>query len=187
MTRPLLLELDDATVRAHLDRVTPWLTTTRTLQSAYRKTLEDTAGKVSEPHVRSWLREIAVPARRHEEAVADLHRAFGHEPTATGRMGSAVSLISTLLGAARELVGEAQGRLAGAGGGAWRQMRMLLLSNLDAISGFAVAEQLGLAHGRPAAVDIAMPIVAEKTRHQLLIRECYLEMAATSILYQRDV
>jgi hypothetical protein len=46
---------------------------------------------------------------------------------------------------------------------------------------------VSFALGRPAAVDIAFPIVAEKTRHQLLIRECYLEMAANAILYRRDV
>ncbi|MEH0821453.1 MULTISPECIES: hypothetical protein [unclassified Micromonospora] len=188
MNPPLLVEVDDATVHAHLDRVRPWLVTTRTLQSAYRKTLQETADQVSEPHIRAWLHEIAAPAERHEAAVADLHRAFGHEPeSAGGTAGGMVPLVATVLGAARELVGEAQGLAAGARGRAWRHMRMLLLSNLDAMSGFAVAEQLGLALARPAVVDITFPIVAEKSRHQLLIRECFLEMAANAILYRRDM
>ncbi|MGC9665316.1 hypothetical protein ACNTMW_02035 [Planosporangium sp. 12N6] len=187
MIRPLLVEVDEATIAAHLDRVTPWLVTTRALQSAYRKALEDTADEVGEPHIRGWLREIAGPAREHEAAVDDLYRAFGHQPPAPDLVGRAGSLVSSVLGTARELVGEVQGRVAGARGRAWRQMRMLLLANLDATSGFAVAEQLGIALGRPAVVDIAFPIVADKTRHQLLIRECFLEMAANAILYQRDV
>ncbi|MER6591913.1 hypothetical protein ABT214_08695 [Micromonospora purpureochromogenes] len=186
MNRPLLLELDHDTVTAQLDRVVPWLLTTRTLQSAYRKILEDTADEVGEPHIRAWLHEIAVPARQHEEAVADLHRAFGHPP-ATGTKAAATRAVATALSAVRELTGEAQGVVAGARGRAWRHLRLLLLSNLDAISGFAVAEQLALALGRPAVVDITFPIVADKTRHQLLIRECFLEMASNAILYRRDV
>ncbi|MFC4019052.1 hypothetical protein ACFOW4_14035 [Micromonospora sp. GCM10011542] len=186
MNPPLLVEVDHDTVTAQLDRVVPWLVATRTLQSAYRKILEDTADEVGEPHIRAWLHEIAEPARRHEEAVADLHRAFGHQPE-TGTGAAAAPAVAAALGTLRELVGEAQGVVAGARGRAWRHMRMLLLSNLDAISGFAVAEQLALALGRPAVVDITCPIVADKTRHQLLIRECFLEMASNAILYRRDV
>ncbi|MCM0674556.1 hypothetical protein NCC78_07635 [Micromonospora phytophila] len=186
MNRPLLVELDHDTVTAHLDHVLPWLVTTRTLQSAYRKILEDTADEVGEPHIRAWLHEIAAPARQHEEAVADLYRAFGHQPP-TATSSRVTPVVATVLGAARELAGEAQGLVAGARGRAWRHLRMLMLSNLDAISGFAVAEQLALALGRPAVVDITVPIVADKTRHQLLIRECFLEMASNAILYRRDV
>jgi len=64
---------------------------------------------------------------------------------------------------------------------------MTLLSNLDAISGFGVAEQLGLALGRPAAVDLARTVVEEKTAHQLLLREVFLELAPDAVLYRRGV
>ncbi len=184
----MLVEIDAPTVTAYLDRVTPWLRTTRTLQSAYRKMLEDTADEVGEPHIRAWLHEIADAARRHEAAVEDLYGAFGQESKKRpGTAGSDTPVVPTVLATARELIGEVQGLGAGARGRTWRHMRVLLLSNLDAISGFAVAEQLGLTLARPAVIDITFPIVAEKSRHQLLIRECYLEMAAKAILYRSDV
>ncbi len=60
------------------------------------------------------------------------------------------------------------------------------MTNLDAISGFAVTEQLGLALGNPAVTDITVPILTEKSEHQLQLQELLLEMAANAILYQRD-
>ena len=49
------------------------------------------------------------------------------------------------------------------------------------------AEQIGLALGRPQAVDVAVRVVAEEGRHQLLLREVLLEFAADAVLYRRDV
>jgi hypothetical protein len=43
--------------------------------------------------------------------------------------------------------------------------------------GFAVTEQLGLALGNPAVTDITVPIVTEKSDHQLQLQE--LLLAAT--------
>jgi hypothetical protein len=54
------------------------------------------------------------------------------------------------------------------------------------MSAFAVAEQLGLALGRPRAGDVAFRIVSEKSAHQLL-REVFLEFAADAVLHRRDV
>jgi hypothetical protein len=62
----------------------------------------------------------------------------------------------------------------------------LLLTNLDAISGFAVTEQLALALGNPAVTDITVPILTEKSEHQLQLQELLLELAANAILYHRD-
>ena len=55
------------------------------------------------------------------------------------------------------------------------------------MSAFAVAEQLGLALGRPQAVDVAFRVVSEKSAHQLLLREVFLEFAADAVLYGRSV
>jgi hypothetical protein len=77
--------------------------------------------------------------------------------------------------------------LAGGSGPAWRDLRHLTLSNLDSMSAFAVAEQLGLALGRPRAVDVAFRVVSEKSAHQLLLREVFLEFAADAVLHRRDV
>ena len=60
-------------------------------------------------------------------------------------------------------------------------------TNLDSMSAFAVAEQLGLALGRPRAVDVAFRVVSEKSAHQLLLREVFLEFAADAVLHRRDV
>lgn len=185
MTGPdpaLLLELDDETRSAQLDRVTAWLAATRTLQTAYRKLLDDTVGGVAEPHIREYLAGLARDAREHEVAALNLYRAFGREPQGVA--------VQTVVGAAtakvREVVGTVEGALAGGRGGSWRKLRELLLSNLDATSGFAVTEQLGLALGIPAVVDITFPVVRRKTEQQLLLREYLLETASVAILYQRD-
>jgi len=60
------------------------------------------------------------------------------------------------------------------------------LTNLDAISGFAVTEQLGLALGNPVVTGITVPILTEKSGHQLQLQELLLELAANAILCQRD-
>ena len=60
-------------------------------------------------------------------------------------------------------------------------------TNLDSMSAFAVAEQLGLALGRPRAVDVAFRVVSEKSAHQLLLCEVSLEFAADAVLHRRDV
>ncbi len=50
-----------------------------------------------------------------------------------------------------------------------------------------VAEQLGLALGRPRVVEVAFRVVSEKSAHQLLLREVFLEFAADAVLHRRDV
>lgn len=178
----LLLELDAETRSAQLDRVTTWLAATRTLQTAYRKLLDDTVEGIAEPHIREYLAGLARDAREHEVAALNLYRAFGREPQAVA--------VQTVLGTAtakmREVMGTVEGALAGACAGTWRKLRELLLSNLDAISGFAVTEQLGLALGIPAVVDITFPVVRRKTEQQLLLQEYLLETASIAILHQRD-
>jgi hypothetical protein len=175
----VLLELDRDTWSSQLDRVERWLATARALQSGYRHLLESAVDDVEEPHVRTYLNDLLDVAREHESAVDDLYRAFGREPADPGGIRSAAA---TLLGAAREAMGHAEGKVAGAASGQWRLLRELLLSNLDAIAGFAVAEQLGLALGIPAVIDVTFPVVRRKTQDQLLLQEYLLEMASNAIL-----
>ena len=63
-----------------------------------------------------------------------------------------------MLAKTRQAIGHLEGTAGGAASGVWRTLRELLLSNLDAIAGFAVTEQLGHALGIPAVVDIILPI-----------------------------
>jgi hypothetical protein len=180
---PLLLELDDETWSAQVDRVERWLATTRMLQAAYARVLEGTLDDVREPHIRSYLDELLSVAREHETRVDDLYRAFGREPAAAGTLRSTAS---ALLARTREAVGHAEGAAGGAASGPWRTLREVLLSNLDAIAGFAVTEQLGLALGVPAVVDVTLPVVRRKTQDQLLLQEFLLEMASNAVLRGRD-
>jgi hypothetical protein len=181
---PLLLDLDETAWSARLDRVERWLAATRQLQSAYGQLLEDTADDISEPHIQSFLSELLDVAREHESRVDDLYAAFGRQSSGTGILRSAGA---TVLGRTRELIGHLEGAAGGASSGAWRKLRELLLTNLDAIAGFAVTEQLGLALGMPAVVDITFPVLRRKTQDQLLLQELLLEMASNAILLDKDI
>lgn len=184
-SRPLLVDLDPGTWQQTLDRVEPWLATTAALQATFRRLTDDVAGRVDEPHIRSYLEDVAAAARRHEAVVGELYEAFGCSPHPAAR-GPVPAAVGAALGAGRMLAAQVVGRVAGAHGGAWRGMRELMRSNLDAVSGFAVTEQLGLALGIPRVVDLVFPVLHEKQAHQLLLQEYLLEMASSSILYQRD-
>ena len=180
---PVLLELDGDSWSAQVDRVERWLATTRMLQSGYRDMLDSILDDVAEPHIKAYLTELRDVAREHEDRVDDLYRAFGREP---GHPGAVRSAGATVLSKTRQVVGHLEGATGGAASGPWRILRELLLTNLDAISGFAATEQLGLALGNPAVTDITVPILTEKSEHQLQLQELLLEMAANAILYQRD-
>ena len=182
--RPLLVELDEATIGTQLERVGTWLRTVQTLQTSYRRLLGDTLPMVEDPLVRGWLTDLHGHARRHEAEVGRLYAAFDLSP---GPSHALTALAGAVVGLGRELVGQVQGRLSGATGSAWRNLRQLTLSNLDSMSAFAVAEQFGLALGRPGAVDIAFRVVSEKSEHQLLLREVFLEFATDAVLYRGDV
>ena len=181
---PLLFDLDEDAWSARLDKVERWLATTRLLQGAYRRQLTATVGRISEPHIRSYLTDLRDGAREHESAVDDLSRAFGRKPASAGL---ARTVGATVLGTAREAIGHLEGAAAGASTGSWRSLRMLMLSNLDAISGFAVTEQLGLALGVPGVVDITFPVLRRKTQDQLLLQEYLLEMASNALLLDKKL
>ena len=185
MTRtPLLVELDEATLAAQRQRAATWLVTLASLQTGYRQLLGRTVPLVGDPQVRTWLTELHDAARRHESAVDEIAAGLDVRPAAPRTL---TALTGAVLGLGRELAGQVQGLLAGGSGPAWRDLRQLTLSNLDSMSAFAVAEQLGLALGRPRAVDVAFRVVSEKSAHPLLPREVFLEFAADAVLHRRDV
>jgi anti-sigma factor RsiW len=179
--RPLLLDIERRAWGDYLDRAEEWLETAALLQAAFRKMLDDTVDDVSEPHIRKWLADMREGARRHEATINEVYVALGRDrpPPGEARAG--------LLAKARELVGHVEGIAAGARGGGWRSMRELMLANLDSIGGFAVTEQIGLALALPGVVDLVVPVIHQKHVHQMVLRECYLEMAPNAILYRRDV
>jgi hypothetical protein len=184
---PLLVELAERTWNRQLERVEPWLATTALSQATFRKMLEDSVGTVGradavgEPHIRKWLGDMLVAARQHERTIDALYLAFGRDPSTRRPTGAASA---TLLAKAREITSHVEAMAGGASDGAWRKLRELALANLDSTTGFAVTEQLGLALGIPLVVDLAMPVVGRKTQHQLVLRECLLEMTPKAILYR---
>lgn len=183
-TRPLLLEVDPQSWDRRLERVDPWLAATATLQSTYRRLVGQVAGAVTEPHVRTYLHDLQERAHVHSGVVEELYAAFGRPRRADPPLVAAGSL---LLAAGRQVAAQVVGRVAGTRGEAWRGMRELMRSNLDAISGFAVTEQLGLALGIPAVIDLTVPVLQEKQQHQLLLQEYLLEFAAQAVLRDGDV
>ena len=181
---PLLIEIDEASFAEARDRVKPWLAIVTSVQSALRRMLEDTVPNVNEPYLHDYLGVVLQAAQEHEDRITDLYRAFGHEPASTGVVESTTAAV---IAKTREAVGQVEGLAGGAHAKNWRTLRVIVLTNLDAISGFAVVEQLGLALGRPQVIGITFPIVHQKTEHQLFLQEALLEMAPLAILYHRDL
>jgi flagellar motor component MotA len=149
-------------------------------QTTFRHLVEDAHDKVNEPHFKEYLKEIAETAKRHEEKAEELYRVIGREP-AIGR-----KLIGTVMSKARQAFANLQDAAGGAVGG-FREVRQLLIANVDSMDAFVAAEQIGLALGLPEIVDITFPVENEKSAHQLLLQEILLEMAAQSILYKTAV
>lgn len=179
-SEPLLLELDEQTWKDWLDRVESWLGNVLMLQATFRQLAEDTLNKVHEPHIRAYLADLLETAKQHEQKVEELYRVIGRDPSHARQLGG------TLMSKASQVLADVQGIAGGAVGG-WRDLRQLLLSNLDALGAFAIAEQLGLALGIPEIVEITFPIVQEKSTHQLLLQEYLLEMGPVSILYHAPI
>lgn len=179
-TEPILLDLDEKTWERQIDRTVSWLGNVLVVQAEFRKLSETTAATIKEPHIKKYLEEVAARAQVHEDQARQMFRAIGREPS-KGR-----SLAGTVLSKAREAVGDVVGLVGGARG-SWKDLRQLLLVSQDALGAFAIVEQLGYALALPELAGPAFQIVAEKTKHQLLIQEYMLEMGPVAILYHEDV
>ncbi|HEV7369154.1 hypothetical protein [Arenibaculum sp.] len=179
-TGPILMELDPKAWETQLDRVEAWLNAVVTTQTAFRKLVEDTLPGVEKPNLHLYLSEILDTARRHEQAAGDLFRHIGRQP-GTGRQAMGV-----LMGKAHEVVADLEG-LAGGAAGPWRDLRQMVIANMDAMGAFAVAEQLGLALGIHGLRDAAFPVVMEKSTQHLVLQELMLEMASMAILYREKL
>ena len=177
---PILLDLDEQTWKDSLDRVETCLGNVLMIQTNLRQLIEDTVDKVHEPHIRAYLADILEKAKQHEQQAEELYRVIGRDPSKARKLGG------TVMSKVNQVVADIQG-VAGGAVGAWRDIRQLLLANLDSLGAFAIAEQLGLALGLPEIVDITFPIVQEKSTHQLLLQEYMLEMAPVSILYKASI
>ena len=174
---PIVVELDDDTWKDYLDSTEQWLGNVLMLQSAFREMAQDVQGKVDESHFRELLADVAEAARRHEQRVDELYRIIGRDPAKWRK--TAGTMTAKLRQGWADLVG-----MAGGGSSPWRDLQQLYISNLNAISAFGAAEQLGYSLGLPGLADACFEIIAEKHAHHLLIQELTLEVVPRAILYK---
>ncbi|GHA80731.1 ferritin family protein [Pontibacter akesuensis] len=174
----ILIELDQECREEQYNRAAAWFKNVQLTQASFRQLLEDTVEKIEEPHIKDYLYTMLEFARHHEEKAEELFRAIEREPS------SVRTLAGEMLGKGRELWADIIA-LGGGAVGPWQDLQQLYISNLNSMSAFAVAEQLGLALGIPAILEITFPVVAQKSTDQLLLQECALEMCSKSILYKQ--
>lgn len=177
--QPIVIELDDKSWNQQLDNVESWLDNVLLTQSSYRQLLEDTISKIEEPHIKQYLSDILVRARRHEEKIEDLYKVVNRSPSRVRK------LLGEVVGKTRQVLGDFIA-LGGGAKGPWQDVHQLYLANYNSMGTFAVAEQLGLALGIPEIVEITFPVIAEKSTDQLLLQEYVLEMCSLSILYKQS-
>src|SRR2546421_127547 len=130
-SEPILLELDEQTWKEWLDRTENWFGNVLMIQATFRQLAEDTLDKVHEPHIRAYLTDLLETAKQHEQKAEELYRVIGRDPSHARKLGG------TLLSKASQVVADVQGIAGGAVGG-WRDLRQLLLTNLDALGAFAI-------------------------------------------------
>lgn len=176
--QPILIEIDAECREEHFERAAEWFKNVQLTQASFRQLLEDTIKKIEEPHIKDYLQTMLQQARQHEDKAEELFAVIGKKPS-TMRV-----LVGDLLGKSRELWADI---IAFSGGakGPWQDIQQLYIANLNSMSAFSVAEQLGLALGIPQILDITFSVVAEKSTSQLLLQECALEMCSKSILYKQ--
>ncbi len=177
---PIIIEIDQASWQAHLDNVETWLGTTLTNQSTFRRLLEKVGPSLKEPHFRQFVGELAETARRHESEAERFYKIIGRTPSTMGKRRASV------LAPARQAGAEMMA-LSGGAEGSWLGLQALLPAALDAQSGFAVAEQLGLALGIRELAEAAYDIENEQAGGFLVLKELMLESAAISILYKLPI
>lgn len=177
---PIVIEIDQASWSAHLDRVETWLGTTLSNQTTFRQLLEKVAPTLKEPHFRQFVTELAETARRHEAEAERFFKIIGRKPGSLAKSSAAVLAPVKATGA------QVMASLGGAEG-SWVGLQALLPAALDAQSGFAVTEQLGLALGIRELAEAAYDVENEQAGGFLVLKELMLESAAISILYKLPI
>lgn len=174
----ILIELDAACREFHYEKAAAWFKNVQLTQASFRQLLEDTVEKIEEPHIKDYLQTMLKFAKEHEEKAEALFAIINRKPSSVRK------LAGNLLGKGREAWADFIA-LSGGAQSPWQDLQQLYIANLNSMSAFAVAEQLGLALGIPEILDITYEVVAQKSSDQLLLQECALEMCSKSILYQQ--
>ena len=176
----VLFEIDEKNWETLLDRTERWFHHVQTVQTAFRKLVEDTLPKMHDSHLHQYLTEILQRAKEHESKTDDLLRMIGRNPSAARKA------LGTGLAKAQELVADVKGFAGGAVSG-WRDLQQLAHASLDGIAVFGVAQDLGLALGLVEVTELTMHISNEKFVHHYLLQELVLEMGTMSVLYRSEI
>lgn len=94
-------------------------------------------------------------AKKHETEAEKLFEVIDRKPS------SVRVLLGELSGKSTELWADIIA-LTGGAKGPWQDVQQLYISNLNSMSAFAVAEQLGLALGILEILDITFPVIKPK-------------------------
>ncbi|RNF38222.1 hypothetical protein [Planococcus salinus] len=176
---PIVIGLDEKSWEEKIDKVEKWFGQLLMIQASFRQLAEQTAGKIGEAHIKTAVLRMAENAKEHEQQIGELYKAIGRDSSDTrrkagelmGKMSDALDNLQTMLGGTT---------------GYWKELHQLHLLNLNAMSAFGMAEQLGLALGLSNVVDIVFPILHDKQKNHMLLQEYTLEIGAVSVLYDRD-
>ncbi|WP_088006816.1 hypothetical protein [Indiicoccus explosivorum] len=178
-TTPILIGIDEQSWEKQLDSTEQWFGRLLLVQSAFREAAEKTADKIGEEHIKTAILKMAERAQQHEQQILRLYELIGRKaPEASGLTGKAAGTLSSSLASMKSLFGEA--------GGYWQDLHQLLLLNMNAMSAFGMAEQLGLALGLTEVAETVFPIMSDKQMNHLLLQEYSLELGAVAVLYGRD-
>ncbi|WP_156889771.1 hypothetical protein [Planococcus lenghuensis] len=176
---PVLLGIDPESWDNQLDNVEKWFEQLQLIQASFRQFAEQTAEKIKEEHIKAEVLSIAKKAKVHEQKIGELYEAIGRATSSTSKMAG------ELAGKLNSPLADLKGLLGGAHG-YWKDLHQLMILNLNALSAFAMAEQLGLALGIMEIPEIVFPILNEKQKNHLLLQEYSLETGAVAVLYNKD-
>jgi hypothetical protein len=176
----VLFELDDASWQTLIARAEKWFLNVQTIQTSFRKLVEDTLPKINDSNVHLYLETLHATATRHEGQAADLLRMIGREPSAARKMAG------TGLAKGRELWAGVIG-LSGGAVSAWTDLQQILHASLDGIAAFGVANDIGLALGLSEITELTLHITNEKYVQHYRLQELVLELATISVLYRLEI
>ncbi len=178
---PILIEIDRESWEDQLDSVAHWLGNTQMAEAAFRQLTEDVVKKVTEPHVRFYLSDIAKRSLRHEEILETIFHQIGREPSKFRKVAG------NLVAKGREVLADVLGLTSGASAGAWGDLHQLLMASMNSVGAVGVAQQLGLAIGHQGLTEATLKLSNEKHVQHFLLQELVLEMAPISILYKAKI
>lgn len=177
---PILLGIDSESWEGLLDNAEKWFDQLLLVQTTFRQFAEQTVDKIGEEHIKIEVLAIAKKAKIHEQQIEELYDAIGRHTSSTSR------LAGELAGRLNSPMTDLKGLLGGASG-YWKDLHQLMILNMNALSAFGMAEQLGLAMGITKIPEIVFPILHEKQKNHLLLQEYSLETGAVAVLYNKNL